>query len=91
VKGESGVGEMSAQKKRCTYGGCERPEESCKFVQIREGSTLGGQDWSSLAGSVLCGACYERFKRSGTLERSLKNKPLAASARRCTYASCERP
>jgi hypothetical protein len=81
---------MSAQSKRCSYASCERPEESHIFYQIKEGRTSGDQDWSSLAGSVLCGSCYDRFRRRGTLERSA-NKPLAASARRCTYAGCERP
>jgi hypothetical protein len=75
---------------RCTYTGCERPEESCHFYEIAEGKTSGGQDWSSIAGSVLCNTCYSKFQKSGTLERS-RNKPLAASARRCTYAGCERP
>jgi hypothetical protein len=81
---------LAASARRCTYAGCERPEESRLFYQISEGCTSGGQDWSSLAGSVLCNSCYEGFRRSGTLERS-NNKSLAASARRCTYAGCERP
>jgi predicted NAD-dependent protein-ADP-ribosyltransferase YbiA (DUF1768 family) len=81
---------MSAQKKRCSYAGCKRPEESRYFFQIQADTTAGGQDWSSVKGSVLCNACYENFKRSGTLERT-RSKPLAASARRCTYAGCERP
>ena len=75
---------MSAQRKRCSYASCERPEESSQFHQISEGKTAGGHDWSSLAGSVLCFVCYTRFRKSGTLESS-RNKPLAASARRCTY------
>lgn len=43
-----------------------------------------------MAGSVLCHACYQRFKRSGTLERTA-NKPLNETARRCTYEFCDRP
>jgi hypothetical protein len=82
--------QLAASARRCTYASCKRPEESCNFYQISEGSTSGGQDWSSLAGSVLCDTGYSRFKRSGTLERSV-NKPLAASERRCTFASCQRP
>jgi hypothetical protein len=63
------------------------PEESSKFTQIRQGCTSGGQDWSSLAGSVLCEACYSRFRKSGALQ----GQSLAASARRCTHAGCKRP
>jgi hypothetical protein len=92
-KGRVGVGEMSTPnlKKKCTYADCERPEESRIFSQIWEGSTSGGQNWSSLTGSVLCTACYQNFWLSGTLERSKKKPLVAASATRCTYAGCERP
>ena len=76
--------------RRCTYEHCERPGESRQYVPIKEGKTSGGQDWSSLVGSVLCQACYERFKSRGTLEKASK-RPLAASERRCTYEHCERP
>lgn len=78
-------------KRRCTYIGCDRPEESSHFYQIEVGRTSGGgQDWTSLAGSVLCNACYLRYARRGTLERPV-NKPLSAASRRCTYAGCDRP
>jgi hypothetical protein len=78
-------------KRRCTYVGCDRPEESSHFYQIEVGRTSGGgQDWTSLAGSVLCNACYLRYARRGTLERPV-NKPLSAASRRCTYAGCDRP
>jgi nicotinic acid mononucleotide adenylyltransferase len=81
---------MSAQNlKRCSNASCKRPDESSNFHQICESRTAGGQDWSSLAGSMLCEVCFQKFKRSGTLERP-NNKPLAASARRCTYAGCKR-
>jgi predicted NAD-dependent protein-ADP-ribosyltransferase YbiA (DUF1768 family) len=75
---------------RCSYSGCERADGSSRFFQIKEGSSAGGQDWSSVAGEVLCKACYERFRTSGSLERSY-NKPLDASARRCTYKHCHSP
>jgi hypothetical protein len=81
---------LAASARRCTYSSCERPEESSRFHLITLSSSAGGQDWSSLAGSVLCTSCYNRFRNSGTLEISI-NRPLAASARRCTYADCERP
>ena len=76
--------------KRCSYLKCERPTDSSQFYQIEEGKTSGGQDWSSIAGSVLCQACYLRFYRRGTLERA-EDKPLAGSARRCTYDHCDSP
>ena len=76
--------------KRCAYALCDSPEDSSQYYQIEEGMSTGGQDWSSLTGSVLCKTCYERFRKRGTLERSY-HKPLAASARRCTYEGCERP
>ena len=76
--------------RRCTYSGCVRPHESIKFFEIEEGSNSGGQDWSSLVGSVLCHACYISFLRRGTLERA-HNKPLTGSARRCTYEHCDSP
>ena len=81
---------LAASARRCTYADCVRPDESSQFHQISEGKTAGQEDWSSLVGSVLCHACYERFRSKGTLWMS-RNKPLAASARRCSYTDCERP
>ena len=75
---------------RCTFSGCEKPEHGTKFFLIEEGKMTGDKDWSSIAGSVLCKACYQQFMRSGKLERT-RNKPLARSARRCAYADCDRP
>jgi hypothetical protein len=77
-------------ERRCTYAGCDRPEHGSDFHHIEAGRRSGGQDWSPLAGSTLCNACYQQYKRRGTLERS-RNKPIAAGARRCTYANCEKP
>jgi hypothetical protein len=75
-------------RSRCSYSGCERPEESGRFYTIEEGRSSGGQDWTSVVGSVLCRACYCRFKRRGTLERS---KPLDGREKRCTYKHCDSP
>jgi hypothetical protein len=58
------------KQRKCTYSGCDRPDESSHFYQIEEGKTAGGQDWSSVVGSVLCHRCYERFRTRGTLEPS---------------------
>lgn len=55
-------------KKRCCNLGCAKPEESSCFHTIQKGRASGGQDWSSLAGKVLCDACYVWFKLKGTLE-----------------------
>jgi hypothetical protein len=81
---------LSGSARRCTYEGCKRPQESKQFYQIDGGSKAGGQDWTQLAGSVLCTACYLQYMTRGTLERT-QNKHLAASARRCGYEGCKRP
>ena len=81
---------LSATQKRCMYANCDKPEESSEFYQIQAESSAGGQDWSQLAGKVLCSSCYQRYQRSGTLERSY-NKPLLAANKRCSYELCERP
>ena len=60
---------LSAEQKRCTYEHCARPDQSCQFLQIDGNKKTGGQDWSSLAGAVLCNSCYSCFKSRGTLER----------------------
>lgn len=76
--------------KRCSYGGCSNPDESRHFYQIDGGSKSGGQDWSNLAGRILCHLCYTQFRKKGRLERTL-NKPLGPSFRRCTYSECRKP
>ena len=53
--------------KRCTNELCDRPEESSQFYKIDEGRTTGGHNWGSIAGHLLCKACYNRFLRRGTL------------------------
>jgi hypothetical protein len=73
-----------ATRKRCTYAGCEKPDSSRCFYNVDEGKTAGGQDWSALVGHVLCHACYQRFNRSGTLERSTR-RPVSKAVRRCTF------
>ena len=81
----------SESARRCSYEGCKRrPDQSSQFYRIEGGSEAGGQDWTELAGSVLCHTCYTRFRKRGTLERS-KPEPLAGSARRCSYEGCKRP
>jgi len=76
--------------KRCTYEHCDSQGQSSRFYKIEGRMTSRGHDFSSIAGSVLCKTCYDRFRRRGTLERK-KNKPLAVSARRCAYAGCDSP
>jgi hypothetical protein len=69
---------------KCSYAKCNRPYmKGLSFKEIQEGKTSGGQDWSSLAGSVLCHACYMCFYKRGTLERNRN-----VEARRCTNEKC---
>jgi len=82
---------LCSSKRRCTYAGCNNPTESRVFYRIDGESKAGGQDWSRLAGSVLCSTCYHRFHSRGTLERSDYRRPLCSSERRCTYAGCNKP
>jgi hypothetical protein len=77
-------------KRRCTYELCDRPDESRDFYRIEAGKTSGGQDWTSVVGHVLCDACHNRYRYSGTLERT-QNKRLEPSERRCMYEHCEKP
>ena len=83
-------GEMPANEKRCSYEKCERPDQSSLFYTIEKGKSSGGKDWSAIEGHVLCRNCYEHFHKKGTLERTY-NRPLAESARRCTYPQCDKP
>ena len=81
--GEMVRGGASAPKKHCTNPGCAKPDESTMFVQVDGSSSSGGKDWSSLAGSTLCQACFTFFKRNGTLKcEEAPASPLDGSARR---------
>jgi hypothetical protein len=64
----------AADAKRCVYNECTKPLQSKHFFLISEKKTAGGQDWSSLTGSVLCHACHSRFCKRGTLKRSKKRE-----------------
>ena len=77
---------------RCSHEGCRNPSKSRHFYQIDEHTKAGGQDWTELAGSVLCRTCYCQFTKRSTLERTRhQHAPLAASARRCSYEGCKSP
>ena len=53
---------------------------------------MHAQDWSELAGSVLCDACHSHFQSRGTLHRMVQHsEPLDPSARRCSYEGCKNP
>ena len=83
---------LTGSARRCSYEGCRNPTNSKQFYQIDENTKAGGQDWSELAGSVLCHTCYDKFSKRGTLERTRhQHEPLAASARRCSYEGCKNP
>jgi hypothetical protein len=62
-------GPLAGSERRCSYLGCKNPNESGQFIQIDGASEAGGRDWTELAGSVLCQACYSCYVRRGTLER----------------------
>eukprot|EP00283_Hemiselmis_rufescens_P002257 CAMPEP_0173421992 /NCGR_PEP_ID=MMETSP1357-20121228/2876_1 /TAXON_ID=77926 /ORGANISM="Hemiselmis rufescens, Strain PCC563" /LENGTH=498 /DNA_ID=CAMNT_0014384965 /DNA_START=56 /DNA_END=1552 /DNA_ORIENTATION=+ len=86
------IGPVAECDRRCTYEGCEHPLESKRYHHIAKSSKSGGQDWTPLAGSILCGSCYHRYKKRGTLERAAyHNKPLEEEAKVCTNASCPQP
>ena len=90
-KALSGAPRMSNVMK-CSYKGCRRPCESRKFHVINGESESGGQDWTQLAGSVLCDACHAQYSKRGTLERSqVQHEPLVGYDRRCSYEGCRRP
>lgn len=56
----------------CFSKNCKNPTESRQFVRIHEGCAAGGQDWSTVEGTVLCHACYMAFMRYGTLQRGCR-------------------
>ena len=66
--------------RRCSYAGCKSPTESSRFNQIDGASIAGGQDWSELAGTVLCDACYLQYMKRGTLERTRSGQGRGESA-----------
>uniref|UniRef100_A0A6U4MAA0 Uncharacterized protein n=1 Tax=Hemiselmis andersenii TaxID=464988 RepID=A0A6U4MAA0_HEMAN len=78
-------------ERRCSYAGCAKPTKSSYFHRISGESKAGGQDWSVLAGSSLCTACYENYRVRGSLERSICAKQICSRERRCTYDGCDKP
>lgn len=42
----------NAMPKRCSYEGCEKPEESRQFISIDASTCAKKQDWSKLIGCV---------------------------------------
>eukprot|EP00283_Hemiselmis_rufescens_P020902 CAMPEP_0173438250 /NCGR_PEP_ID=MMETSP1357-20121228/19832_1 /TAXON_ID=77926 /ORGANISM="Hemiselmis rufescens, Strain PCC563" /LENGTH=288 /DNA_ID=CAMNT_0014403521 /DNA_START=99 /DNA_END=965 /DNA_ORIENTATION=+ len=86
------VSDHGAERAReCTNERCARPRESRCYYHIDEGNRAGGRDWSTLSGHYLCEACYEQYRRRGTLDRSNKKKPLPHHLRKCFYAACDSP
>jgi len=77
-------------ERRCAYAGCDKPSESGRCHRIRGVDRAWGNDWIGRTVSVLCDACYTRFKSRGTLERSDSHKPLSLSERLCTNAGCDK-
>lgn len=81
---------LDPKRKRCTFDGCDKPEESSHFYLIEPGKTAGGRDWTPLVGNVLCHTCYCRWKNRGTFDRVL-NRPVDPKLRTCSWKDCERP
>jgi len=58
---------------KCSFADCPTRVEDInpdKMIKVNPDSKAGGQDWSSVAGFVLCSACYQRFRLSGVFKRS---------------------
>lgn len=81
---------LDPKRKRCTYEGCDKPDESSHFYLIEAGKTAGNRDWSPLVGQVLCHTCYCRWKNRGTFDRVL-NRPVDPKLRSCSWKGCEKP
>ena len=81
---------MQQSRMSCCFSGCDRRFKSSHFYHVTESTKAGGRDWTSLVGVTLCHACYNRYRNSGRLERSI-NKPIPKSDQRCSYEKCDRP
>lgn len=75
---------------RCSYELCENPFGAVKLMVVDFKGKDGGQDWSSMAGWVLCGTCHSRYNKTGTLEVK-RNKPLQPFEKICSNATCKKP
>ena len=87
------ISQMVLLPERCLFAGCTSPDESCRFHRISMKTKAGGQDWSSLVGTVLCNSCKIRFANTGTLEMThdwaaIHNSVLSTG---CTYVGCLNP
>lgn len=97
VGGEAGMGVAvdpanAGLQKKCTYVHCDNPGNGTRYIRVDKNSKAGGRDWSPLDGSVLCRACYNRFRDRGTLERSTPfREPLPPNERECSYQECDNP
>jgi hypothetical protein len=83
----------------CTYNECPnnnpaKPLKMCRMQAISPFCTAGGQDWTSLSGSILCGPCYQKFRITGSLERRPdeikvpKGHGVKKEARVCSFTAC---
>jgi hypothetical protein len=73
---------LPESERKCTYAECDNPTKGNKFIKIAPGYEAGGRDWSSLVDTVLCKACYDRYFKRGTLERSASRVAKDGSAKR---------
>ena len=71
----------SGSTRRCSYEGCKNPHQSRQFYQIDGWSVAGGQDWTGLAGRVLCESCYFHYYTKGTFEGTeQKFRPMVSTS-----------
>lgn len=79
-------------QKRCHNVDCSRPDSSRIFYSIGPASKAGGRNWAPLCGMTLCEACYETYRRHGTLKKSKKKgQTLSKENRKCANRDCKKP
>lgn len=63
--------DWSKLPRECSNTRCPVPrgQENRRYLLVRSDTDSGGQDWSGLAGKVICRPCWQTFATFGTLER----------------------
>ena len=60
--------------KKCAFELCPSPMYSKKWRVVTEGTRAGGRHWDAWVGQTLCDKCYSKFRKHGTLVRSIRTK-----------------
>jgi hypothetical protein len=88
-------GSMLDDGRRCAYDMCPRPVGSFRYYNVPERCDVGGRAWDEWVGKDLCQACFDRYGRTGNLERSAEEFDAEAyeheQIRRCWYINCPKP